>query len=158
MLDFIVDEYQVDHAVLISDLRKFGIKGRIKVTPAELWYTEPLEKQAHAGFNVLYYWSGDKNNPKLWRWIYGYDIYLELKSRLPFVNFILVDGTQDMTQVFPIIDFYLRPNRHDGSARLRRECEIQNIPYYWSQSDPSFLAAEHAISIIIGIKGEKHDR
>ena len=61
------------------------------------------------------------------------------------INFIVVDGSRNMKDVFPVVDFYLRPNRHDGASRLRRECEIQEIPYYWTRRDPSVKEAMEAI-------------
>ncbi len=153
LLDLIVDEYQVDHEALIKDLRRFGIKGRIKVVSDPVQYTEPLRKKKHQGFNILFYYPGDRGNSKLWRWIYGYDIYLELKFQLPDVNFVVVNGKQDMNKVFPIIDFYLRPNRHDGASRLRQECDIQKIPYYWTQREPDINEARSAIE-----RCKKHGR
>jgi hypothetical protein len=42
-----------------------------------------------------------------------------------------------MDDIYPLIDFYLRPNRHDGDPRMVRECIENGIPYYHSKSDPS---------------------
>jgi hypothetical protein len=55
------------------------------------------------------------------------------------MNFIKVDGSQDMSKIYPITDFYLRPNRHDGSSRMIRECEINEIPYYHSTKKPDIF-------------------
>ena len=54
-----------------------------------------------------------------------------------------------MEEVFPIIDLYIHPNRHDGYSRLIRECDIQNIPYYWTHENPNYnqLKAKVAESI-----------
>ena len=38
---------------------------------------------------------------------------------------------------YPFVDFYLRPNRHDGPSRIRMECDINDIPYYWTQKNPN---------------------
>lgn len=142
LLNLIVNEYWADHEKIKQNLLDFGIIKPIQVRQDDLWYPKPFPKKSHRGFNVLYYYPGDRANPKLWRWIYGYDIYQiirnELKER---VRWVVLNGSFDMSDIFPIIDFYLRPNRHDGSSRLRRECEINKIPYYWSQENPSILEA-----------------
>ena len=60
---------------------------------------------------------------------------MKLKELLHDVNWIVVDGTQDMAKVYPIVDFYYRPTRHDGSPYMIRECRANNIPYYWEGYD-----------------------
>jgi len=137
LLNPFINEYWVDHSGLERELRKAGITKIVKLRPDELWYPEPIKKIKHKEFNILYYYPGDRGNAKLWRWVYGYDIYLELKQKLKNVHWIVVNGTADMMEVLPVIDFYLRPNRHDGASRLRQECEINNIPYYWTREKPN---------------------
>lgn len=95
-------------------------------------------KTPHEGFNVLYY-RPKKKNQKFIDWLYGYDIIEKLKSHYSSINFIEVDGSQDMFEIFPIVDFYLRPNRHDGNPRLIVECENNKIPFYWSKGDPDIV-------------------
>ena len=56
---------------------------------------------------------------------------------MPHINIIEINGNDDMELIYPIIDFYARPNRHDGNPRMIRECQINNIPYYHSYSDPN---------------------
>jgi hypothetical protein len=145
VIDIFVSEYHVDDALLANDLIKWGTQKKIYVRPDFLKYKKTLPKEPHYGFNVLYYYPKN-NNPKMWEWIYGYDIYKSVRDILKNeVNWIIVDGNQDMTDIFPITDFYLRPNRHDGASRLRRECGIQKIPYYWSQENPDIGEAVEAI-------------
>jgi len=137
LLDPFVDEYWVPHADLIYELRSAGIKKPIKIRKLDLKYRKKIEKKEHDTFNILFYWPGDQKNAKLWRWIYGYDVFLEIKKRLgDKVWWIVINGEADMEGVFPIVDFYLRLNRHDGYPRLIDECNIQEIPYYWSRIEP----------------------
>ena len=148
-LDFFVDEYWVPHADLEYELRSAGITKPIKIRKLDLKYREKIEKIEHDTFNILFYWHGDRGNAKLWRWIYGYDVFLEIKRRLgEKVYWVVVNGEAPMVAVFPVVDFYLRVNRHDGYSRLIDECGIQEIPYYWSRTEPD---AEEAIA---GIKAE----
>ena len=61
------------------------------------------------------------------------------------ITWIRVDGKQDMAKIYPIVDFYLRPNRHDGNPYMIKECEANNIPYYWSKENPNIIDAYEAI-------------
>ncbi len=102
-------------------------------------YPKRYKKKDHAGFNVLFYHP--KNKPQRFTdWLYGYDIIWKLIIQPPLKNLSVyeVDGSEDMSEIFPVIDFCVRPNRHDGNPRMIRECEIQGIPYYWTTSNPSF--------------------
>ena len=89
-------------------------------------------------FNILYYFpiGGDMEFHK---WLYGWDVAETVQNRLidRNVRFMIVNGNNDMKYVYPYVDFYLRPNRHDGPSRMRMECDINDIPYYWTQKDPS---------------------
>lgn len=129
-----------NHAVisenLADNLRKFGVKKSIELIPT-VYNTTRYEKIPHEGFNVLYYLlkGGDR---KFRKWLYGYDIFLKIKEAYPDLNFIVVDGTYMMEKIYPITDFYLRCNRHDGPSRIRLECVVNDIPYYWSQKNPDF--------------------
>jgi len=146
LLDPFVDEYWVPHPDLVYELRSAGITKPIKIKSLDLKYLEKIEKIEHDTFNILFYWPGDRGNAKLWRWIYGYDVFLEIKKRLGTkVWWIIVHGEADLKGVFPIVDFYLRVNRHDGYSRLIDECDIQEIPYYWSRTEPDIDKALSAI-------------
>jgi len=68
------------------------------------------------------------------------DIIDYLKKRFTDINFIRLDGGKDMSKIYPITDFMIRPNRHDGYPRIVDECEIQNISYYWSYKNPNIDA------------------
>ena len=131
--EFFVQEHYCDSENVADNLKRFGLKKPITVKLDYLLYTKVYKKESHSTFNVLYYFpvGGDK---KFNKWLYGYDIFKEVKDVLigENVQFILINGRSKMEYVFPYVDFYLRPNRHDGASRLRRECELQNIPYYWT--------------------------
>lgn len=136
ILDFFAAEHYCDHKLQKYRLIQFGMKKKITVMHDPVWHPKKYPKKKHKGFNILYYCPMRLANGPLWKWVYGYDIYQQLKAELTDVNWIFVDGTADMSKLFPIVDFYLRPTRDDGSSRLRQECEINNIPYYWSQQEP----------------------
>jgi hypothetical protein len=129
----VVDEH------LIPEMRRFGIKKDIVIQHSLLNHVERYPKIRHKGFNVFYYCPLGKD--RVWnKWIYGFDIYQKVKQHYKGtdVNFMWSWGQFNMPETFPIIDFYLRCNRHDGDARLVRECELQRIPYYWSYENPDF--------------------
>jgi len=139
MLPF-VQEHYINHEILRKDLSRFGIL-KVKVNDwnkhnSNLGYPEPFEKRKHDGVNVYYYLPSGKNNTKFIEWLYGYDIIKKAIVLFPQYNWVRLDGTNDMSKEFPIMDFYVRPNRHDASSRLSRECEINSIQYYWSQENP----------------------
>jgi hypothetical protein len=128
------------HAViswnLADNLNEFKVRKAIEYIPT-VHSTVKYRKIKHKEFNVLYYIpkGGDR---KFIEWLYGYDIFLKVKKHYNHMNFIVVDGTYDMSKIYPITDFYIRCNRHDGPGRIRLECEVNNIPYYWSQKDPDY--------------------
>ncbi len=135
------------HAVtswnLADNLHKFGVRKPVGLIPSVYDQTK-YDKVDHAGFNVLFYFpkGGDR---KFKEWLYGYDIYLKIKDIISWVNFIEVDGTYDMSTIYPITDFLLRCNRHDGCGRMALECAVNDIPYYHSQKDPNFNDIYEAI-------------
>lgn len=88
-----------------------------------------IKKKSHKGVNILYYYPGDRGNRYFKRWVYGFDLYQKLLWSFRDVKFKVVNGSQDMTEVYPIIDGYIRPNRHDGEPRMILECEKLEIPY-----------------------------
>ena len=101
-------------------------------------YPNKIKKIEHDDFNVLFYLPVTKNQ-KFTDWVYGDDIARNVMSRYgddTSVFFIYVFGNDDMNRIYPEIDFYLRPNRHDGNPRMIMECEINRIPYYWSKENP----------------------
>lgn len=146
LIDFFVQCHIVNSRQVHQNLNAFGIKKPVEYMITPVKYASPFPKQKHDGFNVLYYFP-DWANDGFSKWLYGYDIFMKLKEniQLPGINFIVVNGDSDMTEIYPITDFYLRCNRHDGNSRMIRECDIQNILYYWSSKDPSETGAAHSI-------------
>jgi len=137
ILDFFIEGHYCDSQNVADNIKKFGTKKPIKVFPDKINYTVKFEKIPHEGFNVIYYNPKSRTDKTFSDWLYGQDIILEIKKMLPHINFIELDGTKDMTKIYPIADYLLRPNRNDGASRMRQECEIQNIPYYWTNKNPS---------------------
>lgn len=139
-----INAHQVDHELLKQHLIEFGVKKPIEIRKDNLKYSR-LEKIKHDGFNILFHYPINKRpywNPEFINWLYGYDIHLRLKDELKNkVNWILSSGYMDLSTIYPVVDFLLRPTRHDGSARMVQECRINNIPYYWSQQNPDYEKA-----------------
>ena len=136
--DKFVDEHVVVSYHLIKELGPLKLKKKNEVRENPVNY-EKMDKLPHKGFNLLYY-RGIGKNQIFFDWVYGYDIFLQIKQYFGTgINFIEVNGDQNMAEVYPLIDFYLRPNRHDGNPRMVRECEINNIPYYHSYENPNFI-------------------
>jgi len=132
--EIFVQEHYCDSQNIADNLRRFGLKRQIRVVPDRI-DERKYDKIPHKGFNVLYYfpYKGDK---RFIEWLYGYDIFLQVRERFPDLNYIIVDGTYDMSWIYPVTDFMIRCNRHDGASRIRQECDLNDIPYYWSQTDP----------------------
>ena len=135
VLDFFVEGHYVVSEHLIKELKT---KKKVKVLVDPPLYPNKIEKVKHDDFNVLFYLPVTKNQ-KFTDWVYGDDIARNVMSRYgddTSVFFIYVFGNDDMNRIYPEIDFYLRPNRHDGNPRMIMECEINGIPYYWSKENP----------------------
>ena len=119
---------------LERELRELGYKN-IKVHPDPVKYLKKYPKIAHEGYNVLYYIPKGKKNQKFIEWLYGWDLMLEYKALNSTHNIIVVNGDADMSKIYPIIDLYYRPTRHDGMPRMILECRMQEIEYYWSYDE-----------------------
>ena len=105
-------------------------------------HLQKYPKAKHEGFNVVYYFPGGRKNPKFFQWLYGWDIYSLIKKHFDHkINWIIVDGSHDMSKIYPVTDFLLRCNRHDGMPMMVRECQANKIPYYWSKENPSIVEA-----------------
>jgi hypothetical protein len=131
VLDFFIAHHWVVSPRLLADLQKSALdlsNVAIAVHPPK--YHAPIEKIQHDGFNILYY---DPGEGEYSNWVYGIDIIDEIKSRLAGVNWICIDGRQNMKEIFPIVDLYIRPSRHDGAPRILLECEINRIPVIYSE-------------------------
>lgn len=69
---------------------------------------------------------------KFKEWLYGWDIIQWVMNCYPQINWIRVTGNSDMNTIYPKVDAYIRPTRHDGDPLMLQECKQRNIPYYWS--------------------------
>jgi len=157
IMEHFIEGHYCDAENIADNLRKFGTRGEIKIVEDELKHSEKYPKEKHQKFNVLYYFPSDAKDKTFARWLYGWDIFLWVRGYFienHDISFFIVDGRADMKNVYPIVDFYLRPNRHDGASRLRRECDIQGIPYYWSKKDPSKKGAIRAINAAYNEKAD----
>ena len=132
--DKFVEQHYVVSEHLISELKPLNLKKKIGILTDPPLYVKKFKKREHSGFNILYYCAKGSNKP-FKDWVYGKDLVNDL---LFAYNIIEVDGSQDMSKIYPIVDFYIRPNRHDGNPRMIMECEINDIPYYWSRENPNF--------------------
>lgn len=130
----LIKEHWIDHERLRTHLIEFGIDNRkIKVVPDALNYGK-YKKKSHKGVIILYYFPKVNKNRKYKEWKYGYDYFLYANEHFARqINWIVVDGSQDMSKIFPIVDGYLRPSRHDGGARLVKECRLNQIPVYFPE-------------------------
>ena len=152
------DEHWVNHLRLIRYLNKFGVDVS-KIKETDLLYPVNYGKEKHKGFNILYYCPSRPANLggiKFLHWIYGYDIYLKLKEHFKNLNFIRVTGKDDMSKIYPIIDLYIRPTRHDGLPRISRECKVNNIPVIEGENfNPTFKYFKTKINEIMDDKKTK---
>lgn len=135
----IFDKHYIVHERLRQHLLDFGIKNsKIEVMIDPPKYTKKYKKKPHKGFNVLYYHPKPAclGGETYIRWKYGIDLIEQLMFYFPSqkVNYIKINGSQDLSKIYPFIDFYLRPSRHDGLPRINLECEINDIPYYYSEN------------------------
>jgi len=150
LLDYFVQEHYADSDNIADNLREFDFKKPISIFKDKMLNLEIYKKVEHEEFNVLYYFPvTGSNDIEFIRWLYGIDIIEEAERRLTDCNFIKIDGTVNMRYIYPVTDFYLRPNRHDGSSRLVQECQLNEIPYYHSFKEPDIY------QIIEKIKYEK---
>jgi len=139
LMDFFIQSHYCVSENVADNVRRFGTRKPISILVDPAKYTEEFDKVEHNGFNVLYYFPR-KGDRKFNEWLYGWDVFLEVKDTFTVFNFIIVDGSDEMAAIYPITDFYLRCNRHDGQPRMVIECEAQGIPYYWSRTDPDYNA------------------
>jgi hypothetical protein len=132
LLERFIDEHWVTGRRLLEDLRRaHGIsptKVAVVYWPGK--YQEPIPLQTHQAFNAVYY---DPGGGRFKRWVYGMDVIEALKERFPQVNWIRLDGAQDLRQVLPLADVYVRPSRHDGAPRIVEECRISGVPVIFSE-------------------------
>ena len=145
ILEYFIEAHYCDSENVKNNLLKFGTNKKVIVKHDHVNYPEPFDKKKHNVFNVIYYNPKSRADKEFSRWLYGIDIIEKVKEKLPQVNWIELDGTKDMSEIYPIADFLIRPNRHDGASRMRQECEINDIPYYWTNSNPNVEDCINAI-------------
>ena len=121
-----------------DNLVRFGMRRKITIKENPVLHPIKYPKIKHDGFNILYYFPRGAMDLNFLKWLYGYDIFKDIQNSNQEYNFIVVDGSQDMSEIYPIVDFCIRPNRHDGSPRMIRECIINDIPFYHSITNPSY--------------------
>lgn len=145
------------HKNLVKFLNGFGIKDvKINIDPPKYITRDQIP---HDTFNVLYYRPNPVNlgGQDYIDWYYGYEIFKQVKKNLPFINFIEVDGTQDLKDIYPYIDCYIRPNYFDGMPRMVLEAELLNIPYIWiSETDNNGILKPSVEKTIKFIEDEYH--
>jgi len=134
----IIDQHFVVHPRLTKLLVEFGIPSRkisVKVDKGICQScTNICTRLDHSGVNIAYYYPGDRGNRKFKRWVYGMDIIeYFIIPMFPEVNWIHLDGSKDMCRIYPTLDAYIRPSRHDGFPRIIIECMTLGIPYFWSE-------------------------
>lgn len=132
------------HWVVNKQLKEHLVRFGISEKKIEIWaeppaYIEKVEKKKHDTFNVLFYMPVRPQNlggMKYLKWLYGYDIYLNLKLYFfdqKDIRFVWVDGNFDMKSIYATTDLYIRPSRHDGQPRMIMECVVNEIPYIFSR-------------------------
>jgi len=155
ILEYFIQEHYCDAENIADNIKKFGTRKPIIVFKDKVNYPIKYDKKPHNEFNVIYYFPKNTSlENKFKQWLYGIDIIEKIKVQLPEINFIELDGTKDMSKIYPITDFMIRPNRHDGASRIRQECEINKIPYYWTNSNPNIEDCINAIKKEYEYKGQ----
>ena len=142
----ILDRYYINRNWVVAEHLGKELKLKKPIMDIEIPRSSPkyqhlqkYTKVKHEGFRVLYYFPKGKSM-KFKRWLYGWDIYFKVRHHFgDKVTWIIVDGSSNMAMVYPRIDFLLRCNRHDGMPMMVRECEINEIPYYWSKENPDIF-------------------
>lgn len=139
LLGYIVESNFMDGNGLLAEIG--GVKWlRLKNLEMKLWpgKHEKYPKQAHECINIGYY---QPNDSVFSRWEYGIDfieramtIHHQLKVDPNTLNWVKIDGKQDMSQIYPILDLYVRPSRHDGWPRINNECGENGIPVIYDET------------------------
>jgi hypothetical protein len=131
LADIFCEQHYVVSEHLIAELKPLKLKKKISVLVDPPLHPKKYKKIPHEGFNVLYY-RGLGGNQKFKDWVYGKDLIDKLRKEQN-IKIVEVNGRSDMSMIYPLIDFMVRPNRHDGNPRMVMECEINDIPYYWTK-------------------------
>lgn len=130
------NEHWVNHKELKQALLDFGIpEDKIKIKPTEV-ELKKYPKKEHKLFNILFYINlrGGTKDLRSIIWTYGqkyFDFLVRYVDYFPeYLNVILVDGSSDMSKIYPITDCYIKINttKYNGLNRIGKECEYNNIP------------------------------
>lgn len=130
--DFFVQEHLINHEGLRPALEKFKMKKPITVRE-DLYDTTKYVKKPHKLLNILFFVRKSNNQPYA-DWIYGkkyYDFLVGYTEWFPdHLNVILVDGSSDMSEIYPITDCYIKINttKYNGLNRIGKECLNNDIP------------------------------
>lgn len=118
------------------------------------YHPSKIQKVFHDNFNILVY---SPERTKFNTWIYGLDIIDRLAQEFPQFSWWYADGTWNMATVYGITDLYVRFTRHEGSPRMLKECEINEIPVlYYSDLKLNYkLARELFVEKLKKLKGDK---
>ena len=155
LADKFVEGHYVVSEHLKSELQPLKLRKPIKVLADPPKSLTGVVRKPHNGFNILYYRPVGANQ-KFIDWVYGKNVASEVGERLPDnCSISECNGNMNMDEVYPYIDFVLRPNRHDGNPRMIMECEQLGIPYYWSKENPCIEDALMAIKVAIFNKTER---
>lgn len=123
------DVHYINHLGLKKALVDFGIaKNKICVRP--VGYSKvSYPKKEHVKFTVLFYVLFSESNSKYNDWIYGKEVLEYLMQNLTGVKWIILDGTNDMAEVYPIVDLYIKVNRtiYNNLNRIAKECLFNKI-------------------------------
>ncbi len=138
---FFVDENWFDSERLLREYTgKFGMRRCTEKHHIRGMFCNKIEKIPHDGaLNVAFYWP--KNCSDYQCELYGINLIQQLVAFYQQVNWIALDGSRDMRKIYPMLDAYIRPTRHDGGSRLIRECRLNEIPFYWSEDGKPDLDA-----------------
>lgn len=154
ILHQLFDVHWVVHERLRKHLLDFGIKNeKIAVLITPPLYPDIYPKKLHVGFVIMYYHPAPAclGGETFIRWKYGIGYIEETMKHYKNhkdIRFIKTTGSQDMSKVYPIVDYMLRPSHHDGMPRMNLECDNNNIPYYYSEDgQPCMLAIKNSINV-----------
>lgn len=133
--------YGCDHVE--KNLLQFGIQeSKLEFCEYPLLYPEVVDKTKPKILLPLIKGSDYK------KWYHGYDIAVQLMRSFD-AHYFTIDGAQNLTSYFSVVDCCILTKRALGKPRLKRECELNNIPVYYNPENPN---VEEIIKFIKGLK------
>ena len=138
LCDLILESHYCVSQRLADELKLFGLKKPIQVIEWQPLHKGKFERMEHEGINIMYRKFTSVRNQNFYDWLTSYDIFLKLKSKFNNINFIEIDDSHNLKDIFPLIDGYIRFNRWDGGdpPRLVRECINSGVPTYFTIGEP----------------------